>query len=180
MAKKVEFPRFSRRKCKTYMATTAIAALGFMLFSGSAKAVDDWSDHNVADGIGSISINVDSTNNLTNIDASGHVVKVRGDGDIKAGWTVNLAQDSSSSLYALFDVEGNETKILGNLNANGKVALFNQNGVIFGNNSRVDVGSIIVSTGSVDHDDLIDGDGRFEFTGFGEGEIVNDLSLIHI
>lgn len=42
------------------------------------------------------------------------------------------------------------TQILGSLTANGRIVVLDPNGVIFGQGSRVDVGGIIASTGTID------------------------------
>jgi filamentous hemagglutinin family protein len=62
------------------------------------------------------------------------------------------------------------TQILGRLNANGKIMVLDRNGVLFGKNSRVDVGGIIASTGDVTDADVLDG-GTMEITGADTGMI---------
>ena len=126
---------------KGLLTTTAITAVGMVSMTGMAKANDDWSDHQVVGGGGSINIDT-SIANQTNITQTGHRVKVEGDGDIKAGHTVNLSQDTSASQYILFDVESDATKILGNLNANGEVFIFDTDGVMFGQDSQVNVNTL--------------------------------------
>ncbi len=98
------------------------------------------------------------------------IVKVSGDGDINAGWTVNVAQPSSSSKYVLYDIEGDPVHIMGTLNANGQIYIFDQNGVIFGAGSQVNVGSIVASTGMISDANLADNKMVFENVG-GNGEI---------
>lgn len=162
------------KSLRRYLATTALTATGLMAIASPALA-DNWTDH-VADE-GSISIDT-SVPNTTNIKQSTDFVKVHGDGDINAGWTVNVAQPSSSSKYVLYDTEGDPTKIMGSLNANGRIYIFDQNGVIFGAGSRVNVGSIIASTGTIS-DDNIKAD-KLKFVNVGTnnaGKIVNNGSI---
>ncbi len=147
---------------RKYIITTALSAVGFVTLTGPALA-DNWADHVATEG--AISIDA-STPNTTNITQGTDFVKVRGDGDINAGWTVNVNQPSRSSKYVLYDIEGDPTKIEGDLNANGRVYIFDSNGVIFGAGSQVNVGSIVATTGTVSDDDIKSGSRlRFENAG---------------
>jgi filamentous hemagglutinin family protein len=149
------------------LRATALTTIGIVL-SGGAVSANNWVDHTAPN------ITVDTTvPNTTNITQSGNRAIVHGDGDIDAGWTVNLKQDNASSQYVLYDTEADPTHILGNLNANGQVFIFDQNGVIFGQDSRVNVGSIVASTGSISDADFADGDGRYTLNNVGtNGSIV--------
>lgn len=65
---------------------------------------------------------------------------------IGAGGTVNIVQQSASSVL-LNRVTGNElSTIAGTLNANGRVILVNPNGVMFSQGATVNVGGLIAST----------------------------------
>lgn len=155
---------------RRYLTTTALTAAGLIVLASPSFA-DNWTDH-VANGI-----SVDtSTPNTTNITQSLDFVKVQGDGDINAGWTVNVAQPSSSAKYVLYDTEGDPTEIMGNLNANGRVYIFDQNGVIFGAGSQINVGSIITSTGYVSDQNIQESKLAFEGVG-GAGKIVNNGTI---
>lgn len=156
---------------KKLMISTALTAAGLLCAASNANAANDWTNH-VATSGGSISIDT-STPDTTNITQTGSRVTVSGDGDIKGGWTVNVAQPSSASQYILFDTEADPTHIRGNLNANGEIWIFDQNGVIFGANSAVDVASLVTSTAGT-FASITDEDGtRNVFSNFGDGEIVN-------
>lgn len=63
------------------------------------------------------------------------------------------------------------TRILGSLNANGRVFLANPNGVIFGRSATVDVGSLVATTLSVDSERFMSG--RYELAGPGPGAVEN-------
>lgn len=157
------------KNIRRYLATTALTATGLISIASPALA-DNWTDHVASEG----SISIDTTKpNTTNIKQNTDFVKVHGDGDINAGWTVNVAQPSSSSKYVLYDIENDPTKIMGNLNANGRVYIFDQNGVIFGENSQVNVGSIVTSTGYITDDNIKADKHVFENVGT-VGEIVNN------
>jgi filamentous hemagglutinin family protein len=158
------------KNMRRYLATTALTATGLVLAASSAMA-DNWTDHTATEG--SISIDT-SIPNTTNITQETDFVKVNGDGDINAGWTVNLAQPSSSSKYVLYDIENDPTEIMGTLNANGRVYIFDKNGVLFGKDSVVNVGSIIASTGTVADEQIKLGTPHtFENVGT-EGAIINE------
>ena len=69
--------------------------------------------------------------------------------DIGAAATVNIVQPSASSVL-LNKVEGgailNRTTIDGMLNANGRVYIYNPNGIIFGKTANVNVNTLIASS----------------------------------
>lgn len=157
------------KNLRKYLATTALTATGLMISAAPALA-DNWTDHVASEG--SISIDT-SVPNTTNIKQHTDFTKVSGDGDINAGWTVNVAQPSNNSKYVLYDIENDPTMIMGNLNANGKVYIFDQNGVVFGGDSQVNVGSIVVSTGHVSDANIKADKLVFEDVGT-DGEIVNN------
>ncbi len=159
------------KNIRRYLATTALTATGLIALMSPAAA-DNWGDHVATEG----SISIDTTvPNTTNITQHTDFTKVQGDGDINAGWTVNLAQPSSSSKYVLYDIENDPTYIMGNLNANGQVYIFDQNGVIFGAGSQVNVGAIIASTGTIaDADIKAD---RLKFVDVGGNGAAGNISL---
>lgn len=83
-------------------------------------------------------------------------------------------QNSSSSI-AVNRVTGagiDPTQILGTLKANGIVVVLDRNGVIFGQNSVVDVGGIIASTGNIDDQSFLNGDSFLSLKDAAQGEIV--------
>lgn len=153
---------------RRYLTTTALTAASIIAITSPAFA-DNWTDHVASEG--SISIDT-SVANTTNITQGTDFAKVHGDGDINAGWTVNVAQPSSKAKYVLYDTEADPTKIMGVLNANGRVYIFDRNGVIFGEGSQVNVGSIIASTGMISDENLQNDKLVFENVG-GGGKIAN-------
>ncbi|MCM2343320.1 MAG: right-handed parallel beta-helix repeat-containing protein [Alphaproteobacteria bacterium] len=142
-----------QRKRKALLTSTAMAAAGLLALTTQAHA-DNWTDHEILSGSTTVDTSVANT---TNILQGTHFVKARGNGDINAGWTVNLAQPSTSAKYVLYDVKGDATKLLGTLNANGEIYIFNQQGIIFGADSVVNVGAIVASTGSISDEDILSG-----------------------
>ena len=87
------------------------------------------------------------------------VVNWRGFG-IASGEAVRLQQPLGGQ--ALFRVTGNDpSQILGQLSASGHLFLINPRGVLFGGQSRVDVGSLTASTLNVTDGDFLAGRWRF-------------------
>ncbi|HCU84772.1 MAG TPA: hypothetical protein DGR15_05845, partial [Methylophilus sp.] len=74
---------------------------------------------------------------------------------------------------ALYRVIGNSrSEIMGTLNSNGSLFLINQNGVLFGHGSEVNVGNIVASTLNISNDDFLKG--NYNFTvGSIRGDIEN-------
>lgn len=65
------------------------------------------------------------------------------------------------------------TQILGSLHANGNVVVLDNNGVIFGPDSRVDVGGIVVSTGDIDKTAFMDDAHLNLYDVDGDAQIIN-------
>ena len=65
------------------------------------------------------------------------------------------------------------TKILGRLEANGRVMVLDRNGVLFGKTATVDVGGIIASTGDVSNADVTDGNSQIEIFDADQGFVEN-------
>lgn len=80
------------------------------------------------------------------IHAKDHTIIQHESFSVAKGETVRYQQPSSSSVV-LSRVTGKDpSSVLGELQSNGKVFLVNPNGVYFGKEARVDMGSLIVST----------------------------------
>lgn len=83
--------------------------------------------------------------------------------NINSGETVTFNQNSSSSVVLNRITDGNPTSILGNINANGKVFLINQSGIVFGAGSSINVGGLLATTANINDSDFMSG--TFNFTG---------------
>ena len=66
--------------------------------------------------------------------------------NIDPGHTVNFNQPSSSATALNLIHQGDPATIRGSLNANGEVWLLNQNGIVFGKGSQVNVRGLVAST----------------------------------
>ena len=76
---------------------------------------------------------------------------------IAAGERVNVMQPDRTSVLLNRVIGDNPSLIYGSLTSNGSVWLVNPRGIIFGANSRVDVGSLVATTLSISSQDLASG-----------------------
>lgn len=100
--------------------------------------------------------------------------------NIGKGATTQFHQPGSESL-AVNRITGggiDPTRILGSLIANGKVIVLDPNGVIFGQNSVIDVGGIIASTGNINDNAFMAGSPTLDITGADTGgAVVNEGTI---
>ncbi|CUI37095.1 filamentous hemagglutinin N-terminal domain-containing protein [Achromobacter kerstersii] len=98
---------------------------------------------------------------------------------IASGSRVDFQQPDANAI-ALNRVAGTEgSKIMGQLNANGRVFIINANGVLFGKTAKVNVGGLVASTLNLSNEDLQEG--RFRFVGDGRATpagVINEGVLI--
>lgn len=92
---------------------------------------------------GSASVTYGAT---TTIEQSSNQLVVNWDSfSISAGEQVNFVQPSASSIALNHDISGIASQILGDLNANGQVYLFNSAGILIGSGANINVGGFIAS-----------------------------------
>jgi filamentous hemagglutinin family protein len=90
---------------------------------------------------------------------------------------VNFNQPSSSSVILNQVLQTNPSNIQGTINANGIVILINPAGILFGKNSKVNVGGLIASTMSMEsYEEFMKGKYSFSRNG-STGKIVNEGTL---
>lgn len=161
------------KNIRRYLTTTALTATGLLAISAPALADGSWTDHQYSEGSATVTTpNV----NTTNIQQHTSTVIAHGNASIYEGDTVNVNMNSSKDKYVVYDIKSDPTKIMGNLNSNGRIYIFDQNGVIFGENSQVNVGGIVTSTGHISNANLKADKDVFENVA-GTGEIVNNGSI---
>jgi len=96
---------------------------------------------------------------------------------IGQGEHTEFKQPAPSSI-ALNRVTGDQvSKILGRLSANGQVFLLNPNGVVFGQNSRVDVNGLVATTHDIDNKDFMAGRYNFTQQGKSDARIINQGTI---
>jgi filamentous hemagglutinin family protein len=95
--------------------------------------------------------------------------------NIGADNAVQFRQPSAAAIALNRIYQNDPSRILGRLSANGQVYLLNQNGFLFGEGSRVDVNTLLVSTLNITDDTfqrgitkVIDQDGRPSLVGDGK------------
>ncbi len=146
-------------KISKLLSTTALtAATVAMLSVGGANVAradsggvwDDWTDIYG-------NINISFSELMTLITMQGDIyIGSNGSLNIPEGYTVNITGGGAGSLFAAIAANGADpTVILGNIISSGNVIIMDQNGVMFGTNSTVDVNGLIVTTGTIGTDQLI-------------------------
>lgn len=95
--------------------------------------------------------------------------------NIDAGKTVHFAQPSAGAILNRVRVGNDPSQIFGTLSATGTVMLMNPNGVMFGRDSVVNVGSLIATTGTVDESNF--SKTSAQITGATRGVITNQGTI---
>lgn len=93
--------------------------------------------------------------------------------DIGAGETTRFYQPSSGSITLNRVNSSSPSFIDGNLIANGNVFIVNQNGVLFGQNSRIDVNGLVATTANITNTNFMNGNLRFDQAGNPDATIEN-------
>jgi len=85
----------------------------------------------------------------------------------------------SSTSVVLNRVTGSTapSQILGNLTANGEVAVINANGVLFGKGSQVNVGSLIATSNDIDNTKFMNGSLTFDKSGSATASVTNQGAI---
>ena len=147
------------------LATSAIIAAGAFSSNAYSRAQNGV----VTDG----SANIAYTAKSATVNQNSMVVGINWDSlDTAIDESLIFNQISSDAIAVnkvIGDLDG--TSFDGILRANGNVVILDQNGIIFGKNSFVDVGGLIASTGDADISDFTDN--KFTLSEFGEGAIIN-------
>ncbi|MCB1646652.1 MAG: filamentous hemagglutinin N-terminal domain-containing protein, partial [Pseudomonadales bacterium] len=108
-------------------------------------------------------INQQSQNLLMNFDSF----------DVDADEAVLISQPDSGSWFVGQIVGGSPTNIFGSISANGKVALINPRGVIFGETATINAADIFASSLSIESGSLFDGSAEFGSDGGTGGYVIN-------
>jgi filamentous hemagglutinin family protein len=152
-------------------ARVAVSGLGLLaaapLFSGSVLA--NPTGANVTTGAALVNA---SSSNKTQIDQKSEDVVIDWSSfNIGNGQTTEFVQPNAQAIVVNRIGGANASQILGTLDANGRVVLINGNGLLFGKNAKVNVGSLIAtSTDGTDSDLLA---GKFSKAGNQNASVIN-------
>lgn len=94
--------------------------------------------------------------------------------NVSADHNVNFLQPGTEAVILNRIAGGAPSHIMGTLNANGTVMLVNPDGILFGPNSRIDVGGLVATTHDITNDDFMAGRYRFNQAGNRSASIVNE------
>ncbi|HDQ0125853.1 TPA: filamentous hemagglutinin N-terminal domain-containing protein, partial [Escherichia coli] len=158
-----------------------VHAMALSLLSGMIMMANPVTAANLPTGgqivAGSGSIQTPSGNQMNIHQNSQNMVTNWNSFDIGKGNTVQFYQPNSSAVALNRVVGGGESKIMGNLKANGQVFLVNPNGVLFGKDASVSTSGFVASTRDIKNDDFMNR--RYTFSGGQKAgaEIVNQGAL---
>ena len=95
--------------------------------------------------------------------------------NINTDETLRFIQPTASSIMLNRVTGSDPSKILGRIDANGKIILLNRSGILFGKDLRIDVGSLVASTADIDTNAFMTGGGLLDLSIPGEpsARIVN-------
>lgn len=165
-----------------------VAALLLACIVRALPSVADFSHIGGVAGSASYTHN-SATESTLSLTANRQVVQFNGAGFNLATSEIFNASYSGSGLaqtpsVLIEDVSGNPSAIYGLMRGNTQVYFINQNGVLFGNGSSVDLPGLVVSTLDLSASDFEAGNFNFTNNGFGSGITIeglnaaNDVSFI--
>ncbi len=126
--------------------------------------------------LGNGSIGTPSASQMVIDQASGKLAVDWQSFDIGAGNKVTFKQPGSDSIALNRVLGADGSKIMGQLDANGRVFLVNPNGVLFGQGAQVSVGALVASTLDISVDDFAAGNYRFKGEG-SNASVINQGSI---
>jgi filamentous hemagglutinin family protein len=97
--------------------------------------------------------------------------------NVANGETVNFNLPNASSAILNRVIGGNPSQIFGAINSNGQVFLTNPSGVLFGNTSQVNVGSLFATTLGITDANFLSGNLVFNRDPLSRASVVNDGTI---
>lgn len=161
---------------KKFLSTTALT-LGLMALGVPAMAMDDFTTptgEQVVGGAASFDRPAAGTLNVNQ--STDRVVINWGSFNIGKSGKTEFFQPNAGSLAVnrVTGADNNPTQILGTLKGNGRIMVLDRNGIFFGADAVLDVGSIVASTGDVDNNAIMRGDSVLTLNNFGDGSVINN------
>jgi len=98
--------------------------------------------------------------------------------NVNSNESVKFVQPSASASVLNRIMDQNPSQIFGTIDANGRVFLINTNGIVFGESSAVNVGSLVASALNIDPDAFMKGDYRFSAADGEDGGLVVNRGVI--
>jgi len=168
------FPSLQRKRlsrlCTSLMAGTALAGIGAAIFGHPALALPQGGQ--IREGQAQIvvvsptELEVRQTSNRAIIDWQSF--------NIAANESVQFIQVNKLADVLNRIVGVGASEVLGALSANGRVAISNASGVVFGPNAKVDVQAIIATTANITNANFMAGDFRFDIpSGSDTASVIN-------
>jgi len=162
---------------KKFLVTTALTAASLVAISSPGHAIDPNATPQGENVVaGDVQSSLSGNTYTTKQNSQNAIVDYTGGINLGSNMTWHIDQANKNYRFVGRDQNPwqNASFIDGFLKAKGQVFLLNRNGVIFGNNSRIDVGSIVASTaGQINEDAFMNG-GAIELSDFGNAEVAID------
>ncbi len=123
------------------------------------------------------SATVSASSSKTTVDQSSEDVVINWSSfNIGSGQTTQFVQPNAQAIAVNRIGGASASQILGTLDANGRIVLINGNGMLFGKNSQVNVGSLIATSTDGSDSDLLAG--KFTQAGKQSAKIVNQGQIV--
>jgi len=122
---------------------------------------------------GSVTFNQTNSNTLNVIQSTQKAIVDWQSFNIQANEVTHFQMPSSNSINLSRVTGGVGSKIFGSLSSNGTLMLINPNGILFGENSRIDVGGLVATTSNISNDDFMFGNYKFDLPSSVNRTIIN-------
>ena len=174
MESRVDFSRFSKlHKAKSRNNWSknfiCILAVWIALFPAFAFALPK--DPTVQ--AGSVTFDQVDPNTLNIIQSTNKAIIDWQTFNIQANEATHFKMPSSNSFNLSRVTGGVGSEIFGTLTSNGNLMLLNPNGILFGANSKIDVGGLIATTSNISNRNFMDGNYKFDIPSSINRTVVN-------
>ena len=97
--------------------------------------------------------------------------------DIQANEATHFQMPSSDSFNLSRVTGGTSSEIFGTLTSNGNLMLLNPNGILFGADSKIDVGGLVATTSNISNSDFMEGNYKFDIPSSLNRTVINRGSI---